>query len=80
MDSIKSIVEPDAENENFWSGNLFIQLEYCGGKSLENIIKEREKPDRKQNYDIICQLVDGVASIHGMGIVHQDLKPVNIFF
>ena len=44
------------------------------------MIEQRKKNNRTQNYSIMCQLVDGVTSIHGKGIVHRDLKPQNIFF
>ena len=48
------------------SVKLFTQMEQCEGYTLEDFIKGRKKPDRKQNYDIISQLLDGFASIHGM--------------
>ena len=55
-------------------------MEQCEGYTLEDFIKGRKKSDRKQNYDIISQLLDGFASIHGMQIVHRNLKPSNILF
>ncbi len=60
--------------------NLMIQTEYCSGLTLKKFIKNRQsKIDRKQNYQIFSQIVDGVLTIHQANIIHRDLKPDNIF-
>jgi serine/threonine protein kinase len=79
MDTM-SFFKPVPVNNDFLCVNLFTQMEYCDYDTLEDFIKMRSKPDRKQNYDIMSQLVNGVASFHAMGIVHRDLQPSNIFF
>jgi serine/threonine protein kinase len=60
------VTTPVVENKNNLSVKLFTQMEYCEGYTLEDFIKERKKPDRNQNYDIMSQLLQGFASIHGM--------------
>jgi len=35
--------------------------------------------DRKMNFQIFSQLVEGVITIHKANIIHRDLKPENIF-
>ena len=54
-------------------------MEYCSGDNLFNYIEKRGKPDRKENFNIFRQLVEGVVSNHSKQIVHRDLKPQNIF-
>lgn len=54
-------------------------MEYCSGENLEKFMLHRSKNDREENYNIMSQIVDGVASIHEQGMLHRDLKPQNIF-
>jgi len=75
-----SLVKLDSDNTEYLSVNLYIQMEYCAGDTLQKMIEDRKKNNRTQNYNIISQLVLGVTSIHRKGIVHRDLKPQNIFF
>jgi serine/threonine protein kinase len=53
--------------------------EYIPG-TLENMVKEfgRINPDRIVN--IFSQLLDGVETLHGAGVIHRDIKPDNIIF
>ena len=74
-----SIVKFEAANKAYLSIYLYIQMEYCSGENIEKFMLSRFKNDREQNYDIMSQIVDGVASIHEQGMVHRDLKPKNIF-
>ena len=65
--------------QGYHSLNLFIQMEYCSGLTLQNYIENRKEVDRKKNFEIFSQLLEGVVSIHKKNIVHRDLKPQNIF-
>ncbi|CCG84525.1 protein of unknown function [Taphrina deformans PYCC 5710] len=56
---------------------LFIQMEYCSGDTLRNIIERRNVGTLLWNY--FSQIVDGVRYIHSQGLIHRDLKPANIF-
>jgi translation initiation factor 2-alpha kinase 4 len=39
----------------------------------------RPSIDRKTNFKIFSQIIEGVIAIHEAGIIHRDLKPDNIF-
>lgn len=59
-----------------------IQTEYCPGNTLDNFLDKRDRNniDRKVNFEIFSQLVDGVMTMHEFNFVHRDLKPKNVFF
>ena len=68
------------KRERYISLNLMIQTEFCSGQTLKNYIEKRMKNiDRKMNFQIFSQLVEGVITIHKANIIHRDLKPENIF-
>lgn len=55
-------------------------MEYCDGKSLNNILQTPSEPmDPKMVFYIFRQILDGLTYIHSKGIIHRDLKPGNIF-
>lgn len=56
---------------------LFIQMEFCSGKSLRDIIDSGNVGQLYWTY--FSQIVDGVQYIHEQGLIHRDLKPANIF-
>ncbi len=78
MNTISNL-EPNF-SKKIYGFNLYIQMEYSKSTKLGDFIKGRQKPDRNQNYDIMSQLVNGFARIHGNGIVHRDFQPSNIFY
>lgn len=67
-------IEPD--------GRVLIQLEYCNGGSLEDVIdKNRQEQilcDEKQLKSIAHQMSDVLAFMHGKDLAHLDIKPSNI--
>lgn len=58
-----------------------IVQEYLDGGSLRNYIREEEKDNEIQEYDviqIIHELLLAIHYIHKMGYLHRDLKPGNV--
>ena len=67
-------IEPD--------GRFFIQLEFCNGGSLEDLI-EKNRQDQlvlheQQLKDILHQMSDVLTFMHGKDLAHLDVKPSNI--
>jgi serine/threonine protein kinase len=58
-------------------GQLFISMNYCGGETLQNYIKEKDLTI-KEILKIITQISKGLEKAHSKGIVHCDIKPSNI--
>ncbi|KAG5830993.1 hypothetical protein ANANG_G00299160 [Anguilla anguilla] len=62
---------------------LYIQMEYCGGGTLNKWITERNSGvtrSKKEALDIFQKIVNGVEYIHSQEHFHRDLKPDNILF
>lgn len=59
-------------------GVPFTRMEYCEGKTLRQILKEKKKLDIGDILLYFGQILEGVAHLHELGFVHGDLKPENI--
>ena len=64
---------------------LYIIMEYFDNGDLETYIKvlEHEKNknylEKDEIWNIFYQCISGLNYLHSMGIVHRDIKPLNIF-
>ncbi|NXN94799.1 E2AK4 kinase, partial [Rhinopomastus cyanomelas] len=58
---------------------LYIQMEYCEKSTLRDTIDQGLCEDTSRLWRLLREILDGLAYIHEKGMIHRDLKPVNIF-
>ncbi|AWP16645.1 putative eukaryotic translation initiation factor 2-alpha kinase 4 [Scophthalmus maximus] len=58
---------------------LYIQMEYCEKSTLRDTIDDGLHQDQTRLWRLFREILDGLAYIHEQGMIHRDLKPVNIF-
>lgn len=56
----------------------FIVMEFIRGESLADMIERKGTIPEESALDFLEQAAHGLASIHGMGLVHRDIKPGNL--
>ena len=78
-----SINRPDIVKIIDYSENdayVFLFLEYCKNKSLENLINKRKFLSEKEVYCCMVQLIITLNYLHSEQIIHGELTTKNIFF
>ena len=58
---------------------IFIIMEYLEGTPLDVVLKQEGPLDAQRVVDIFRQVCAGLAYAHERGIVHQDIKPDNLY-
>ncbi len=56
----------------------YLVVELLRGKSLRGVIKSEKRLDPRRATSYAWQALQGLAAVHGAGILHRDLKPANI--
>uniref|UniRef100_A0A7N0TW19 Non-specific serine/threonine protein kinase n=1 Tax=Kalanchoe fedtschenkoi TaxID=63787 RepID=A0A7N0TW19_KALFE len=69
----------NGHDEKLESTYLYIQMEYCP-RTLRQVFESYTQFDKDSAWHMFRQIVEGLAHIHGQGIIHRDLTPNNIFF
>ncbi|MCK6544441.1 protein kinase [Myxococcota bacterium] len=59
-------------------GSFFIVMELLRGETLLERLR-RGDVDARAAMDLVCALLDPLATAHASGVVHRDLKPANVF-
>jgi serine/threonine-protein kinase len=61
-----------------WEGRPYIVMEYLGGGSLDDAIRERGAVDPGQAVEWLEQAGVALDAAHAEGVVHRDVKPANL--
>ncbi|KAI8853524.1 kinase-like domain-containing protein [Chytridium lagenaria] len=69
---------------NAWEqlGHIYVQMELCERGTLYAYLEEncRDSPlDEFKIWTVLCEVAQGLRYIHGLDIIHLDLKPGNLF-
>lgn len=60
-------------------GLLYIVMEYLDGRNLNQTVRKQGPMPMERAIPILVQVCHALNEAHGMGIVHRDMKPENIF-
>ena len=55
----------------------YIVMEYCEKGSLHDLVNEQKLSEEAAHF-LFCQIVEGMAFLHTLGLYHRDLKLENI--
>jgi hypothetical protein len=58
----------------------YLVVEYVDGPSLAEVIRERGPLDGGTLHSVAVGVATALAAIHGVGVIHRDLKPQNVLF
>jgi hypothetical protein len=61
-----------------WEGRPYIVMEYLGGGSLADEIRERRAIPAAEVLEWLEQSATALDAAHGEGVVHRDVKPANL--
>jgi len=59
--------------------HLLMVMEYMSGGSLHSLLfKKKQRLEFKERARMAYEIAEGLAYVHGLGVVHRDLKSANI--
>jgi serine/threonine protein kinase/tetratricopeptide (TPR) repeat protein len=59
-------------------GFNYIAMKYIAGKTLKDIVYERDKLDVPDAVTMLEQVADALDYAHSQGVIHRDIKPSNM--
>src|SRR5690349_6352205 len=70
-----AVLDADPDHET-----PYLVVEYVDGPSLSEVIRERGPLDGSTLHSVAVGVATALAAIHGVGVIHRDLKPQNVLF
>jgi len=65
--------------DNIYENKPYIVFEYIKGNTLKDLLDSRGLLSEKEALDYTLQLLSALKCAHSRGIIHRDIKPLNIF-
>jgi serine/threonine protein kinase len=62
-----------------WEGTPYIAMELLEGEDLARRLKREKRLSAEEIVSIVTQVARALSKAHGVGLVHRDMKPANIF-
>ncbi len=59
-------------------GRPLIVMPFIEGETLETLLAREGRLPLERAVDLFCQVCEGLACVHDVGVMHRDLKPANI--
>ncbi|MFD7827440.1 serine/threonine protein kinase [Kitasatospora sp. NPDC059803] len=59
-------------------GERYLAMEYIDGRTLYEILKQRSPLPHAAAAAVAVQVIDALAHVHALPLVHRDIKPMNI--
>ncbi len=62
------------------NGTAYMVMDYYEGRSLgEHMVKKRRPLSVDEAIGLLLPILDGLEEVHGLGYIHRDIKPTNIY-
>lgn len=61
------------------NGTAYLVMEFLKGQTLGKRIEKQGKLPAREVQDIALKLLDALEVVHGVGMLHRDIKPDNVF-
>lgn len=61
------------------NGTAYFLMPYYPGRPLHEILQSAGRLSPERSRDLMLGLMDGLAYIHQHGVIHQDVKPANVY-
>jgi len=68
-----AVLDADPDNET-----PYLVVEYVDGPSLQEVVDERGPMSAGDLHSVAVGVAAALTAIHGAGVVHRDLKPLNV--
>jgi serine/threonine protein kinase len=60
------------------TGSAYIVMEYLTGESMQQALLRPDGMALEEVVRVMMQVLDGMAAVHALGIIHRDMSPANV--